>query len=500
MPIPDGYTSSAALISYLRRVYPDFKINYRLHEGKQHGVILSEIPDSATLVIIPDAGSSQYEEHAHLSKKGVDVIILDHHPVDEESQHAIVVNNQLSPDYTSKAITGVGIVYKFLEALDNELGVNYAKDYLDLVAIGNIADSAYMGDLEARFYALNGLKGIKNKFIKSMFKKHEFSTKGDKTLTSTSFYINPSINAIIRVGKQEEKDQLFRALMGIEEEVYYKRKDTFVPLEEDTARIAGNVKSRQDKLRDKGVVAIKERIEEKGLLKNKVLIVNVTDLLDKNLGGLVANQLVKLYKRPVLLIRKDEEKPVFTGSARGYEKGHIKDLKQFLRDSGYFNFVEGHPNAFGYSIDADKLVAMNDYINEQLKGVENEDVHEVDFIITDKTSKPDQLIAEIHEHRHLWGGGVDAPLLAFKLKFDKDDIQILGKVNKTTLKFKYKNIEFIMYKQTEDMFNKVFGKDGEYAIEIVGKCNVNEWNGYITPQVMMEDFEVVSVGEKELVF
>src|SRR5690606_8329401 len=56
----DGITSSAILINYLRRTFPNVNIVYRLHEGKQHGIILDTIPNDVDLVIIPDAGSNQY--------------------------------------------------------------------------------------------------------------------------------------------------------------------------------------------------------------------------------------------------------------------------------------------------------------------------------------------------------------------------------------------------------------------------------------------------------
>ena len=54
----DGYTSAAALINYLNRLFPGFvqsNIYYRIHSGKQHGILLETVPDDVKLVIAPDS-------------------------------------------------------------------------------------------------------------------------------------------------------------------------------------------------------------------------------------------------------------------------------------------------------------------------------------------------------------------------------------------------------------------------------------------------------------
>lgn len=54
----DGYTSSATLINYLNCLFPGFvqsNIYYRIHTGKQHGILLETIPNDVKLVIAPDS-------------------------------------------------------------------------------------------------------------------------------------------------------------------------------------------------------------------------------------------------------------------------------------------------------------------------------------------------------------------------------------------------------------------------------------------------------------
>ena len=87
------------------------------------------------LILIPDAGSNDYEAHATLKSKGIDTIILDHHLAEKVSSDAIVINNQLS-DYPNKELSGVGVVWQFCRYIDEKMKTNFADYYLDLVALG----------------------------------------------------------------------------------------------------------------------------------------------------------------------------------------------------------------------------------------------------------------------------------------------------------------------------------------------------------------------------
>jgi single-stranded-DNA-specific exonuclease len=134
----DGYTSAALLINYLNRIAPYFVNNYLFYDvqdGKEHGIFIDKIPPNIELVIAPDSSSNDYEVHRTLKEKGIDVLVIDHHEADHVSEYACVINNQLC-DYPTKSLSGVGMVYKFCSYIDELLNKDYAKDYLDLVAIG----------------------------------------------------------------------------------------------------------------------------------------------------------------------------------------------------------------------------------------------------------------------------------------------------------------------------------------------------------------------------
>ena len=211
----DGYTSAAALINYLNCLFPGFvqnNIYYRIHTGKQHGIILDTIPDDIKLIICPDSASNNYDEHKALNNKNIDVLVIDHHEAPQLSEYACVINNQLC-DYPTKSLSGVGMVYKFCSYLDELLNVDYAEQFLDLVALGMVADMVDLRDFETKHLISKGLKNIRNPYFQGMVTKQSFSLKDEITPIGVAFYIAPYVNATIRMGTQEEKMILFESMI-----------------------------------------------------------------------------------------------------------------------------------------------------------------------------------------------------------------------------------------------------------------------------------------------
>ena len=216
----DGFTSASNIYQYIKRLNPDIEVRCFIHKGKIHG--LSEFVDSmceddSKLVIVPDAGSGDSKECEKLIKSGKDVIILDHHSIDASDNPAIVVNNQLSYRITDKAMTGVGITYKFTKLLDKYYGVDYADDYLDLVAFGMIGDRADTVNLQTRYLILKGLEQIrnktnKNKLISVLVDAQMYSMNNKITINGIGFYVCPLMNSMIRLGEYEDKCYMFEAL------------------------------------------------------------------------------------------------------------------------------------------------------------------------------------------------------------------------------------------------------------------------------------------------
>ena len=182
----DGYTSAAIIYQYTVRMNPNCKVDYWLHEGKQHGLQdhidkLMEDNCEYDLIILPDSSSNDAHYHDMLDTIGIPCLILDHHLTDVKlSDNAVVVNNQLSPNYKNKELTGAGVVYQFCRYLDSLTGHNWADDYLDLAAWGIIGDMGSMIDMENRYIVEKGLSEqyIQNDFFKCLLNKQAYSITG----------------------------------------------------------------------------------------------------------------------------------------------------------------------------------------------------------------------------------------------------------------------------------------------------------------------------------
>ena len=90
------------------------------HKNKHHGIVVDDIPEGTKLVVALDASSNEYDIHKELAERGIDVLVIDHHLTDSLSENACVINNQLC-DYPNKALSGVGMVYKFCCFFDSIL-------------------------------------------------------------------------------------------------------------------------------------------------------------------------------------------------------------------------------------------------------------------------------------------------------------------------------------------------------------------------------------------
>ena len=501
----DGYTSAAALINYLNRLFPGFvqtNVYYRIHTGKQHGILLETIPEDVKLVIAPDSSSNDYEVHEELKSRGVDVLVIDHHEADKISENAVIINNQLC-DYPTKSLSGVGMVYKFCSYMDELLNVDYADDYLDLVALGMVADMMDLRDYETRHLITRGLENIRNPYFKGMVDKQAYSLKDGISPIGVAFYIAPYVNATIRMGTQEEKLMLFESMLdyrGYELVPSTKRgckgqQETRV---EQACRNCTNIKNRQTKARDAALENIERIIKEKNLLENKILAIKLdTFAADRNLTGLIANQLMAKYQRPVLLLNKTADG--WEGSGRGYDKSRFDNLREFLKDSGMIMYAEGHANALGVGITDEWFNSFIEYSNRELAEFDFTPCYKVDFIFSGSDFRGMDIV-EIAELKSLWGQGVDEPLVAIEhINVYAGNVVLMSPDKSPTLKITLPNgTSLIKFKSSQEEYDKLRSETGCITINVVGKCERNVWNGTVTPQIIIEDYEIV--GEQKYYF
>ena len=489
----DGYTSSAILYNYIMKVCPTANITYRFHEGKQHGVIVDTVPEDIALVILPDSSSNQYEEHRLLKERGIDVLVIDHHLADRESENAVVINNQLSPLYANKSLCGAGVVYKFCQYYDSKYDYNFADDNLDLVAVGLVADMMDLRDFETRALVYYGLNHITNPGLLALVTKNAFSLNNRTKLTPTdvSFSIAPYINAITRVGTLEEKEVMFLAFVdGMRPLPSTKRGAKPGDIEyagEQMARLATNAKNRQQRLIESAMNILEGRIEEYDLSNNKLLVVFIKeeDNFDSNITGLIAMKLTAKYGKPTLLVKLGNDN-IYKGSARGINDSDLPELKSFLTNSQFFEYAEGHQAAFGLGIRKDKVEDFITYANETLKNIEfNEKVYLVDYIFTGSEENISDLILSVGA-ADFWGMGVEMPLITVeKIHLHRKDIILM---KNDSMKFEYGGVTYTIFKNPKACSD--FTEFDLMEVDVCGKANINEWAGRIIPQLFISDYNI----------
>lgn len=424
----DGYTSAALFYLYCRDVIckqHNLPFNVTIHTpvDKSHGLeaVIKELKTEKKydLIVCPDSSSNDYEYHAILSSMGYDILVLDHHDAPHYSENAVVINNQLSQKYSNKSLSGVGIVYKFFEyweskesaltAEENFSFESHIKDYLDLVAMGEVGDMMNMNELENRYICHEGLTHINNPFLKMAVAKQSFSLgSGPLTQIGVAFYIVPLVNALIRAGTDQEKEDLFIAFVNAEEIVPstkrgHKPRDTEIRGEQ-VLRFCTNAKSKQDKAKEKAIDLLGIQISNNCLNDNKILILNADELnVSTNLTGLCAMALAAEYKKPVILGRTSPD-GILKGSMRGREESELKDFKTFLNNSGMVDYVEGHANAAGVSIPIKNIEKLYSYANQALSDIDfNEGYYDADFVVNGNCSYLGELIEQIDAGKEYWG-------------------------------------------------------------------------------------------------
>lgn len=508
----DGYCSAALLLNYLNRLFPFWvqnRVEYFMHEGKAHGLGDINLEDliqrGFKLILIPDAASNDYDEHQFLKENDIDILILDHHHAEKISKYACVINNQLC-DYPTKSLCGGGVVYKFCCYIDKLMGTNYAIDYEDLCALAEIGDMMDLKDFETHYFVKDGLQRIRNPFFQEMVNRQHYKLDNNLTPFGIAFYVVPYINAMTRSGTLDEKYLIFEAMLEWRAQDVIpstKRgfKGTFETRLEQAGRTCFNVKGRQKKNQDASLENIEYIISELSLLDNKVLVVPTEQAdVDKNLAGLIANQLASKYARPTLVLRRIEHDGgallpsyiTYEGSGRNYNKSKLEDFRQFCVDTGLVMYAEGHASAFGIGIEEANLEKFINKTNELLKDFDNTPCYYVDLEVSADQLTDNEVFA-IGSNSDIWGQGLEEPLIAItNIVLTADDIHYMGeKKNTLKLTFPGRKTSMLKFNIKEEEKEKLDPKDGVITITAIGKCALNHYMGNVTPQVMLEDFEIV---------
>ena len=513
----DGYTSSSILWLYIKHIFPEAQLEFTVHDHKQHGLDdkITWICDEAKwdLIICPDAGSYDVEEHRALGELGMDVICLDHHeqlyddkgnPVISNLPSAIIVNNQLSPEYPNKSLCGAGVVYKFCEVLDELLGIKQAETYMDLAALGEIADVMNRANIETNYLMMEGLLRIENKGLRTLIEAQSYSLKEKATWPYTgitpidiAFYIAPLINAITRVGTVTEKETMFYCFIEPDRPLQSTKRGAkpgdVETAAEQTARVGKNAKARQDRLKEQALGTIDFKIQKDGLDENNIILIEIdgSDNIPQELTGLIAMNVVSKYHKPVMIGRRNNSNEI-QGSIRsdGNFAG-LPSFKKFLEDSGLVTYTAGHDNAAGWGLRGDKVNALINFANSHLKAEDFENCYTVDYIL-DGSEYNDELIGSLALHPEYFGNHIEEIKLVIT-NIPLMNVMPMG-TNKDSMKISYNGIDYVRFK--DDEFVEQVMSDRTKKLTIYGRANLNEFMGKKSVQVFIDDYELKEDNSK----
>jgi single-stranded-DNA-specific exonuclease len=223
----DGLAGLAILTIALRGVGLDAVPYAPERLGDGHGLSLRAIDraaaESRTLIVTADCGTSSAAEIEAAARRGVDVLVTDHHHAATWPEAAVAVVNPLRADsaYPDARLTGAGVAWKLAQALLGERraaggsaggGAVAAADLADLAVIGTVADVApVLG--ENRAIAILGLEALKSGTrpgLAALLGRAGIAPER-VDLEDIGFALAPRLNAAGRVGEAARAARLLLA-------------------------------------------------------------------------------------------------------------------------------------------------------------------------------------------------------------------------------------------------------------------------------------------------
>ncbi|GEN51958.1 single-stranded-DNA-specific exonuclease RecJ [Halobacillus faecis] len=469
----DGVTSTSVMVEALRKAGADcdFYIPNRFTEGygPNKEAFQFAYDSGYALIITVDTGIAAIEEASFAKDLGLDLIITDHHEVQEVLPDAYaIIHPKTSADYPFQELAGVGVAFKFAHAL---LG-RFPKEFLDLAVIGTIADLVPLKG-ENRVLASIGLQAISHSSRPGIQALRKVcNIEGDMNEETIGFTIGPRLNA---VGRLQDATPAVDLLLS--EDL------------EEAAQIASFI-NQLNQERQKIVAAIAKEAEEMVSVENgeaENVIVVAKEGWNPGVLGIVASKLVRQFDRPAIVLAIDEEKGEAKGSARSIDAFDLFSNCMEIRQR--FIHFGGHAQAAGMTLALDQIDGLrSDLISLAEEKLSDDDYQQVLDIET-TVELEDISLKQIEEVNQLRPFGMGNPKPLFHLKHTPKEVRLIGS-KKNHLKFQFQS-------QQSRLDGIAFGMGDLYqqispqaALDVVGELGVNEWNGRKNLQVMIKDLRV----------
>lgn len=464
----DGIVSSVILADFFDLLGVDFfvKIPNRFSDG--YGLnpkILEEI-SGVKLIITVDNGISAVEAAEICKKKGIDLIITDHHmpPPVLPKAYAIINPKQSDCSFPNVEICGAEVAWYLVGALKDVCGVEYnMSNDLDLLVIAIIADMMELRDMN-RVLVKIGIKKLNSSKRPAFFAIKNLYSKDKFEFDDISFLIAPLINS---TGRMDDASLSYKFLRAKN----YKSAKYFLD------KIVDLNESRKD--------------EEKTLYESSKTLVKENDEIIVAWGknwhegviGIVASRLCKHYKKPAIVFSVDEHRA--KGSARSVNKFDILRLiasqKELLISFG------GHKGAAGIVIESKNLPKFKEAINsscflQDLDGISpyaDEILGEIDI------KELDLDLLDILEFFEPYGQKNPRPIFKIKNAF-VSNIRLIGR-EKNHIKI---TIEKNGVKKQALFFNYDFmPKEGD-VVDLIASVIKNSFRNVITPEFVIKELSL----------
>ena len=347
----DGISATTLLLQFLRSsgVSAYFYIPHREKEG--YGLNKSSLDKAVEmgidLVITCDCGISCIQEIDYANSLGLDVIVTDHHRVKEKvpSAYAVLDPNQPECSYPFKELAGVGVAFKLIQALAQKSSSKKVEpwDYLDLVALGTIADVVSLRG-ENRIlvkFGLERLNRTSNLGLRALIKIVGLDGKEIKG-GHIGFILAPRLNACGRLSLSRKAVRLLLSTSWGEAINLARDLDAE---NRQRQKIEGSMRREADKL----LPETKESV-----------IILIKDGWHPGLIGLLASYVREKYFRPALIFSPQGD--VARGSARSIPKFSIFNALQACED--LLLSFGGHKMAAGMMIPIKNITILKDRLNE----------------------------------------------------------------------------------------------------------------------------------------
>ena len=469
----DGITSTTVLKKYLmdRGISVDTYIPNRLHEG--YGLNKKAIDTikerNIDLIITVDCGISAIEEVDYAVRLGMDIIVTDHHEVGEKLPNALAVIDAKRKDntYPFRALAGVGVVFKLIQALSIKLEIKpeeYLK-YLDLVCVGTISDIVPL-EGENRTIAKLGLMLIKvtrNLGLRELIKSSGYKEIDSNTI---SFCVAPRINACGRMGHEDDALKLFLA-----EHLESATKITKELNEYNTLR-----QSTEKAIYEEAV----QQIEKNHLDANNSIVLGGKGW-HHGVIGIVSSKVTDKYYKPSILLSFEDN--IAKGSGRSVPGFDLYEGLAKCED--VLEKYGGHSMAVGLTLKKENLENFKERFEQIAKEKNIKEL--VPIIYIDDELKLKDINMDLVKSISIlepFGEANKVPLFLIRnLKIDSIRALSEGRHLKLTLRdenFVINAIGFELGYLAEEY------RIGD-RIDVVGTLEINSFNGFSSIQINMKD-------------